>query len=320
MNYLLYLSFGNNLRIECELAYSLISLDRVSSAWSKEHINITIFSDKELEIPKELKGWDINFKILSDAKKNEIIKKYNNHVHVLKPWVLNDFFKKHNGNVMLMDTDTFFIHDPKPLFESIAKGKLILHLKEDSLIHRSAIWKYVKEKELTDSSGNSFKINQDCKMWNSGVVGLNYSKASIIKDVLSMIAQVSNDPQWPQLEFNLIEQTSFSYFFQNENCISVADSFVIHYWFFKPFRLMLAAYYNSFYKNEEIQLMKFLKESKMQKEDFVEIKKDDDLPSFMFKKMKLYPGIHWTLFLDLPASSFIGKKLREEFVEELEGL
>lgn len=302
---MLYLAFGDidQSGLSKELLCSLMSFQKVSSEASKRNTQIVIYSGNPVSLPDSLNDISIVIHPLSEADVAESIKKTNGFVLALKVSVLLKFFQTiKKGNVLFVDTDTFFIKDPQPLFESIENGDLIMHVKEHKIKHRPALRGYLAGKIFKDSRGNSFTIDSDTDLWNTGVVGMNQSFAPELDAVHLLIEQLAVD-----VNFHILEQLSFSYVLQKNGRILPADPYVVHYYFFKSFVHVLGRYFH-FTINEDTELLDKLRRATILPEQIVYA----DLSKILINSLKS-SFVEW-IFFCLPPNSHIGKILVHEFL------
>ena len=174
--HLLYICLGNNPTIYRELIYSLLSFNKVAGNWTKENVEIIIFTDDEIELPDGVFDLlSIQIKTVSKDMISEWVKSCNDFFLIVKARILADFLESTDTNALLVDTDTFFMKDPKDLFEKVSKGELIMHLKEHKISKRAEMIGYFNKNKFKLINGEAFSIGSDCEMWNSGVIGINSS-------------------------------------------------------------------------------------------------------------------------------------------------
>jgi len=304
-NYMLYLAFGNNDQggLLKELICSLMSLQKVSSETTKRDTEIIIYSSNPIYLPDSLKDISITFRLLSDEEVTQSLLKANGFLLALKVTVLQKFFETiGKGNVLLVDTDTFFVKDPHPLFESIEKGDVIMHVKEHKIKNRPALRGYLIGKTFKDDCGSDFRIDSNVDLWNTGVVGMSHEMSPQLIAVLHLIEQLTAD-----VNFHILEQLSFSYVLQKDRRFLPADPYVVHYYFFKSFVHVLGRYFR-FTINEDTQLLDKLRLANILPEQIAYA----DLPKILINSLKS-SFVEW-IFFCLPPGSYIGKILMREFL------
>lgn len=304
-NYMLYLVFGEKDRkgILKELICSLLSFQKVSSEETKKSTQIVIYSSNTFPLPDSLNNLNIIFKSLSEQEISESIRRNNGFTLALKVDALHNFFKTiTKGNVLLIDSDTFFTKDPLSLFKLIERGNFIMHLKEPKIYQRPALRRYLNKKNLKDIQGNQFKIKPKTDIWNSGVVGLNDSHSQNLDSALSLIEQLTQDS-----DSHILEQVALSYVLQNNGKISSAHRYIVHYYFYKPFVHVLGSYFN-FSFDEDREIIRELTTQNVIQKNIVYA----DLSKLLIKNLK-GSFIEW-YFVCLPYSTQVGKHLVHEFL------
>ena len=110
-------------------------------------------------------------------------------VHRLKIKMLQDFFTKYEGDLLYMDSDTYFIQNPKRLLKKIDVTHSLMHLKEACLSDKpqgvmKKVYRFVKKNTFTNPDGKSFNMSLNTDMWNAGVIGLSKKNAFLLDQVL----------------------------------------------------------------------------------------------------------------------------------------
>ena len=300
--YILYYLFGEDVRYKSELIYSLMSLKKVTSSAKLSNIIVVVYSDHCFTLPDHLNFIEIQFIVIDKRLITEWLKAANNHFFILKPMILLEFQKKFNAPCILMDSDTFFIKDPTPLFKKVKCKTFFTHLKECQFSEFHGMSVFFENRSFIDLKGNSFSIDSDLYMFNCGVIGFYPECIFILHEVVNLICQIASSKEWPEHWSRLIEQVSFSYYIQHYNLKnSVADPTIIHYWFFKGFRHLLANKFNYFHVSDEQILIKEI--AKVPYNLF---------PEFVAELMKHHSLVPTFLLKFLPAESLIGNLLRDD--------
>jgi len=295
MNYFIYLILGTDSCYREELRCSLLSLKKVAP---QPDFSVVIYSDNQIDIPSNF-PFSVDVKVLDKSIIESWLEK-SNFLLALKPCVINDFFKTNDGNVILLDTDTYFIKNPAPLFASVSRGAYILHLEENSFRGRVNLKNYLEQKKFNKPNGELLKISVDYNMWNSGVIGLNHHHKEVLIDILSLIDQIREDRQW-----HTIEQFCISYFFQLGEIVS-AEFYIVHYWFYKPARHVLLYYFNIPTENTKLLIGNDIRNNVIDKHVSF-----DQLLEAIVKMFVWHDPIHdWHLY-SLPKKTVIGKILRK---------
>ena len=238
MNYVVYQAYGK-IEILHECLYSVATLWKYAKP---ENLTIVIFTDQPdwftqyitdtqgiilIQItPEQIQQWrgEINF------------------VHRVKIEILLQASVILSGNILYLDTDTFFLSSPEPLFSIIGSGGKIMHLKEDILSKsklplNKKIFRYVRGKTFMLSS-RTISIDGHLGMWNAGALGFHTQEVDLLKEILQL-----TDLLYRGYAKHTMEQLAFSVIFQLSGKISAAEDIVFHYWDFKQFRNTLALFW-----------------------------------------------------------------------------
>ena len=181
MNTLVYLLYGAHREYQIELTYSVLSAlhwagDRCSD------LRIALVTDEanrrtDLPVenivfsPAEFAGWTRDGLYRHEAKIHVVIEALN-------------LFK---GKVALIDTDTYFLRDPRALFDRIAPGSSVMHAYEGTL-GNDRLLSPILRTATCDSS--AYPISAATRLFNSGVIGIDYTDRAIVDDILPMVGRL----------------------------------------------------------------------------------------------------------------------------------
>ena len=306
MNYFLYLVIGLNSAIQEELRCSLLSLKKVSV---KKDFEVVICTDVDLTIEWASFDFKITVNILSRNQVSEWLSG-TNYLLILKPRMIQDFLEHHQGNVLFLDTDTFFMRDPADLFDAVGKGKLVMHLKENTITKRKSFRENVLPHTFRLTNGEEFRISRSTGMWNSGVIGISNRHAGLLEEVLFLI-----DQMWKIGRWHTVEQFALSYFFQREGKIIPADRYVMHYWFFPRTRYLLHSYFDVSDETGKKFIGEMMERGVLDKTLVYE-----RLPRYSLEILAACSTIFdWYLY-NLPGNTHPGKILRKVMVRDLRSL
>lgn len=131
-----------------------------------------------------------------------------------------------------MDADTYFLKSPLPLIREISPALAIMNsddydmqeageLEEKSWL---AIRKVVKENTFR-LDGIDFKIPMTTRMWNAGIIGLDFSHLPLLDKVIQLTDQI-----YAVNSIFTAEQFAFSYVLQNRTGLKPTGDYLVHYW------------------------------------------------------------------------------------------
>lgn len=221
-NTLLYFSYGSG-KHRLEIAFSVLSALRFRVPG--DQLRIVIYTDDpsyfvwlgvELHevTTSELQDW------LGGA----------DYIHRRKSMCLLDAVERYGGNVCFIDSDTYFRASPIKLFGRIGPGRTVLHVRESRARHSRIPWErdlyeQLKTSRLSDLDGRPVDMIYHDAMWNSGVIGLHYTDARLLREAVNLIDQL-----W-QIERSFsIEQFASGFVFDREAKVSPTRDVVFHYW------------------------------------------------------------------------------------------
>lgn len=150
-------------------------------------------------------------------------------VHRVKLKVLELAAQSHQGPLLYLDGDTYFLTHPDQLFAKIDDRNSLMHIRESSLgeakdILTKKIAKFVKKRNFM-VAGESLHIPPSCEMWNAGVIGLSHKNTALFGPMIEL-----TDRTYSEYQKHVMEQLAVSYFIQKNTVVHGADSVVFHYW------------------------------------------------------------------------------------------
>ncbi|WP_306751811.1 hypothetical protein [Paracoccus actinidiae] len=164
------------------------------------------------------------------------------YVHRRKLMAIVEALKTYKGKLAFIDTDTYFKRSPMRIFDRIGAGRSCLHLLEHLLcLSRSSDARKIRDSfkryPFTWSDGSKASLGGDSEMWNSGVIGFDYSDIGVLREGLRL-----SDHLWEYSQVNTCEQFSIGVAARQMTSVSLTWDVVFHYWpkFLKqPFRVKL---------------------------------------------------------------------------------
>lgn len=245
-NHILFQAYGNKeILAECRLA--LLQLLKYHDT---KEIILVLYTDDPAYFLKELAAFDNK---IIEVVTPELISKWRGNidfVHRVKVEILADFFSKHSGNLLYCDTDTYCLRSLQPVFQQIENNALYMHTNEGLISDAGNTvmkkWHRFLTAHQPEITGIKAAAIPAMTMWNAGVIGINSSKAHLLKQVLTL-----TDSIYPLFSKHTVEQFAFSYVFQQHAAVMPAEQYIFHYWDLKEYREWL----NRFYEiNQELPL------------------------------------------------------------------
>jgi hypothetical protein len=238
-NHLLYLAHGSP-EFKNEALSSILSYLRLKKQTGTAQATILVYTDEAkyfrqilgevpgieyVELPVEqLRAWRgaVNF------------------VHRVKVELMLHAVTNYGGNVLFLDSDTYFVQDEGPLFEAMNQGHYVMHVQESILsqskvpLHQ-AMYSFLQTHPAPEWAG----VSPATVMYNSGVVGMSKKDIPLLHKMLQLI-----DVLYAQCPSHLVEQFAFSFYLQQAGLVTPAISSVLHYWHMKDARQVLNAFFS----------------------------------------------------------------------------
>lgn len=231
--------------------------------------------------------------------------------------VLINFLETYGEPAIFIDTDTFFMSDPTPLFRKVENKRFLMNYVECSLKElisaNGAKGKKNKpheffrliyhEKKLT-VKGRHYDILEEMPQWNSGVIGAHPIFVNCLYEALAL-----SDYVWETHRLRTAEQFALGFIFQLYGTIESADEVVFHYWFTKEARYLVenalgvqSVYEKKYVGTEILQTIEQLTQPGSQ---------DDLIKNILHLSRKHWKQNFSSLFNVISAESYMGKRLRE---------
>lgn len=248
-NYILYFTHGSDEFLN-EAVFALLSY---YAHHKPDENKIVIYTDN---IPYFKKRLPQNIEYVALDK--ETVKNWKgeiNFVHRAKIELLKDFSSRFSGNVLYLDSDTYFRTNISVLFEQIQKGIPVMSLEEgpidsSSIKHLKEFDRYFKKKNYQLTIGNkTFEFQKNVRMYNAGIIGTRLpDNAPLLDEALRI-----TDYIYPENPSHVVEQFAFSYLLQTQSSkIIEAEPLIHHYWYFKEFRAILKDFFET-YKDKSFE-------------------------------------------------------------------
>ena len=164
------------------------------------------------------------------------------YIHRCKLMAIIEALETYKGKLAFVDTDTYFQRSPMHIFDRIGSGRSCLHVLESIIgLTRSSsagkIRESFKRHPFTWGDGSKALLGGDSEMWNSGVIGFDYSDIGVLREGLRL-----SDHLWEHTRAHNCEQFAIGVAARKMTSVSLTWDVVFHYWpkFLKqPFRVRL---------------------------------------------------------------------------------
>ncbi|MBW3127689.1 hypothetical protein [Hymenobacter profundi] len=235
MKNLVLLSYGN--MIEHRRAIGAVMSFWAWYSGNKEEVRTIIYTDNPDYFRSIAQDLPLEYVLLTlpilDAMLNG-----GNYIHRRKIAIIDETYKKYPlEEVLFIDSDTFFIADPKEWFNSFKEGKSFMHVAEFSFekavqhfasfqqeIYPISFINLIESKKFyIDDIEEQLHRNQ--LSWNSGVLGLPSNIAKYMKDIFAL-----SDEFYEKTSWRISEQLAFSLVLQLKTEVHPSNQYVYHYW------------------------------------------------------------------------------------------
>ena len=151
-------------------------------------------------------------------------------VHRVKLEVLLDCAERHAGAMLYVDSDTYFMSDPWPLYAQLDARTALMHECEGRLLERKngifrKMHRFVRTHDLPLPSGETVRMPETTAMWNAGVIGLAAENVPLLRRALAL-----TDVMHQLYPKHVTEQLAVSYVLQNALDLRATDDAIYHYW------------------------------------------------------------------------------------------
>ncbi|WP_141683999.1 hypothetical protein [Rhizobium sp. AC44/96] len=222
MKTIAYLTYGNRREYGLELTYSVMSAVHFLRQRNDniQIVLITTAASRRDDLP-------VRHLIIDDDEMDRWMLD-GKYAHAAKYAAFLRALDESQGQVILIDTDTYFTQHPETLFERIGPKRALMH-DYDTTLGTHPEW----TKLLAQIGGPiaGYRVDGASVMLNSGIVGADWSIRSQIDEVYDLMSGLfAIEPV-----FN-IEQFAFSAVLGKYASLSVCPDVVRHYWGFdRPF-------------------------------------------------------------------------------------
>jgi len=197
---------------------------------------VILFTDRPDYLEPFLTGLPVHYRLLTSDKiramRGEI-----DFLHRMKIAVIEESFSIAGGNLLYVDSDTFFIADPAPKMALLSDQASFMHLREysfDTLREAVlpagesflAVYSLITNQSFRLADGSPVSITPAQYSWNAGVMFLHHSVAGLVSDVYALTDQL-----YPATQNHASEQYAFSVILQNRMTLNACDDVVYHYWY-----------------------------------------------------------------------------------------
>jgi hypothetical protein len=219
----LYISYGTGLH-EQEAVFSLLSAWRWAPPKSDD-VHFLILTDH----PESFTNLPATVELITADQWREWAgpTQFNHRRKIL---ALQYALSRYCAPTVLLDADTWLRKPPRKLFERIAPGKTIMHIREARISEIATpqgrmIVDFLTREQFVDSDERDIRIPIHTAMWNAGVIGIDPADTKLLDEVLLLTDQFCG-----RSTLHVLEQLAFSYVLSLRTHLQEAHDIVFHYW------------------------------------------------------------------------------------------
>lgn len=248
--YIIFQAYGNEAILQ-ECVFALLSFSKWHKKEDLDNVEIWIYTDKPEYFQQFKHCWlPLHFRVVDTA----LIKQWRgtiDFVHRVKIEILRDFTIDHTSNILYLDSDITFLKPVNEVVQRIERGKLYMHVNEGVVAEESNLIFKKLNRFIRQDTLLKEQVPADTAMWNAGVLGFKNGN-SVLEEVLNF-----TDTVYPKFPKHVVEQFAFSLFFQKQQNVLAASSYILHYWNLKELRPVLASFFNHFKNTDWDELVKY---------------------------------------------------------------
>lgn len=224
----------------CENEYrrSILSIwsfyAHVSPQW--EDTNVLLFTDKQEFFKGYLQDLPVTYIMLTSEKMREMRGEID-FLHRMKIAIIEEALNCSEGNIVYIDSDTFFTGDPASLFARLRSGVSFMHTREyafqwlqqmplPSGAPFRAVLKLLGEKYFVMANREKKKFSPALFSWNAGVIMLHREQQYLLPDVYAITDQL-----YRLTKNHSCEQYAFSIMLQTSTRLYGCQEYIYHYWY-----------------------------------------------------------------------------------------
>ena len=202
----------------------------------REDTQVVFFTDNPAYFEQYLYGLPVHYVLLTPEKIKQMRGEID-FLHRMKIAVIEEAFSITQGDLLYVDSDTFFISDPVVKTATLSDTQSFMHLREYSFetlrdaelpagTTARAMYSLITSTSFRYANGHPVVVGTDQYSWNAGVMFLHRSVAGLIPDVYALTDQL-----YPSTRNHASEQFAFSIVLRNHMALEACDDVVYHYWY-----------------------------------------------------------------------------------------
>ncbi|WP_205499829.1 hypothetical protein [Rufibacter psychrotolerans] len=241
----------------------------------EKDVRVIIYTDNPDYFKPYLHEFNVAYVYVPQAEIEESTKK-SGLIYRFKISVVEKTFEAYpQDDVLYIDTDTFFISNPKSLLGQLVPGQSFMHLREYSFEEMIHVYRWLSTSSLDAQQfprdfvklieGKTFRIGEKQEqfhrhqhVWNAGVIGMPNCMKRYIPDIFALSDEFYLKTQW-----RISEQLAFTVVLNATSTLSESGDFINHYWHYKDrvdprLNALFTGDFRKLSKNEKLLLVKKL--------------------------------------------------------------
>jgi hypothetical protein len=162
----------------------------------------------------------------------QILKGESDYLHRIKAQALRRAMHTFDGDLVMVDTDTWYERDPRPLFARIDAAHSLMHAPEYPLAelarYEQPLLRSIPpafEARPFEIEGQPFPVRSSTVSWNSGVIGIAEENRHLTDRIVALLDQMR-----ARVRNEVVEQYAVSAVLGRYTTLRPAEAYVRHYW------------------------------------------------------------------------------------------
>ena len=276
-NYLLYLAAGSTHTVnECQ--YSLLKYLAVYNLKPPPDIGIIVYTD----VPATFEAFEAFF--------NQFELKEVKSVVPFKLEILKEVLSLKQGNILFVNTDTYFIAPIDVAFQTLQAGNFIFYKHKVTIDNDLSEFQKIKDhlsKNTIEVKGEKISYLPGKDFYSTEIIGANSAGVSLIQNMCSLYSELSRHSS-----AEASEAFACTYYASNSG-VQIMDNQIISYHNFPQFKNLLQLFFK---KNEEESIPNLVKLAHhIDAKTILQEKKYYDSQPFVKKLLSALTGKAWSV-------------------------
>lgn len=196
---------------------------------------VVLFTDNPAYFEHYFQSLPVHYVLLTDARIRSM-RGAIDFLHRMKIALIDEAFTITSGDLLYVDSDTFFITDPAPKLSALSPSCSFMHEREysfDTLKDAElpagatfqAFYRLLEARTFQLADGDLLRVLPTDYSWNAGVMFLHHSVSRLLPDVYTL-----TDQFYPDTANHASEQYAFSVVLQRQVTLQPCKDVVYHYW------------------------------------------------------------------------------------------